>query len=115
MSFLQKVYDVISECLFKHPQQLRWVLRTHLCNFVVDKAYRHEADAGFIIQKYLDEEGSKMLEDLEHNPDDEIEDSNEEGFDQYKESSPAKEPAGEYRGFLPQSVKDEQNETEIKV
>jgi hypothetical protein len=74
LEFLQKTYDVISEGLFKHPSQLRWVLRTHLCNFVVDKTFPEDADSGFIIQKYLDDEGAKMLLDLEHNQDDEVND-----------------------------------------
>ena len=43
VEFLKNVYDIICEALFKHPKQLRWVLRTHLCNFVVDKAFRDEA------------------------------------------------------------------------
>jgi hypothetical protein len=42
--------------------------RVHLCNVVVDKGYKDEAESGFIIRKYLDEEGIKMLEELEHNP-----------------------------------------------
>ena len=106
LPFLQKTYDVISECLFKHPQQLRWVLRTHLCNFVVDKAYRDEADSGFIIQKYLDEEGAKMLEELEHNPDDEVPEE-DGGFEQYEEE---KHDMEGYKGFMPKDIKDQELE-----
>ena len=70
IEFLTKVYNIISEGLFQYDSELRWVLRTHLCNFVVDKGYRDEADSGFIIKRFLDEEGIKMLKELEHNRDD---------------------------------------------
>ena len=100
---------MISECLFKHNQQLRWVLRTHLCNFVVDKVERNEAETGFIIQKYLDEEGVKMLEDLEHNADDDVETPSDDGFKQYEEPMAPTTKPGEYRGFMPKNAMDEED------
>ena len=108
MEFLQKTYTVICNVLDSHDKQLRWVLRTHLCNFVVDKGYRDEADAGFIIQKYLDENGVKMLAELEHSNLDEAPDTSDDGFNQYNDPlAPTKEKPGEYNGFMPKDVRDE--------
>lgn len=78
-----------------------------MCNFVVDKGYRDEADSGFIIKKYLDEDGVKMLEDLEHNPDDDAPDMNSGGFEQYDESQDDKAPREEYKGFMPKGAMDD--------
>lgn len=96
-----------------YPKELRWVLRTHLLNFVVDKEYRDEADSGFIIRKYLDEEGVKMLAELEHSNIDQMPDSSEDGFQQYGDplGEEAKQDPGDYKGFMPKELREEMGQT----
>eukprot|EP00344_Euplotes_crassus_P009527 CAMPEP_0197018956 /NCGR_PEP_ID=MMETSP1380-20130617/80409_1 /TAXON_ID=5936 /ORGANISM="Euplotes crassus, Strain CT5" /LENGTH=209 /DNA_ID=CAMNT_0042446273 /DNA_START=635 /DNA_END=1264 /DNA_ORIENTATION=+ len=113
IEFIQKIYDAMCQRLEMYPKELRWVLRTHLLNFVVDKEFRDEADQGFIIRKYLDEEGVKMLSELEHSGIDQAPDSSEDGFQQYKDplldggDGGDAGDAGEYKGFIPKQVRDE--------
>lgn len=49
---------------------MKWVLRTHLCNTVVDATAIEDANSGFIIRDFLDDAGRQFLAELE-NVDDE--------------------------------------------
>ena len=34
--FYEQVYELLVRVLARHEEQLKWVLRTHLCNYVVE-------------------------------------------------------------------------------
>ena len=66
IGFFQKVIEVIRQALDLNHEELRWVLKTHLCNYVNDQQFWSEASSGYIIKKFLNEDGLKMLDDLEN-------------------------------------------------
>ena len=66
IEFFQKIYNVIYEVLEQNHEELRWVLKTHLCNYVSDQQFTSEASHGYIIKKFLNADVLKMLDDLEN-------------------------------------------------
>ena len=57
---------MFNESLNENDAEVKWILKTQLCNYASDAQFKSETSHGYIIKRFLDEDGLEMLNKLEN-------------------------------------------------